>query len=502
MKHPYRDLIFAVAVLWVLIVGFHLLSALAGYPQYRDQHLGAALEYAKGSIDLLRPVIPGFNMNGSPTPQELPLWQAFAAILMKAFGSWWGWGNVASLLLFATGLWPLYQIAEAWLGKRGAWWTLFLYLAQPIVFFAAGWASTDGLSATLAVWFVYFAERMVRTGSWGLALGAAVAGTLTAVTKLPFFFAVGLVAFCLTVDQNRRNLKRWVQLALVGLVSAVLFLLWTHYTEQCFSRGVYPVEDLHLSHMWRWYFGDMRFRSNPMNWIKGGWRALMGLFGSFVLAALGAWSFFSKRPKIGCFWLGAAAVTTLVFAHLVLAHRNYYLFYSPAVAFLMAGAFVRIEDQFRSPGKEIPAWVSLTACGFVLLGTAQGLLGMEVVLGYDPYPKKIAALIREHTSPGDKLLIWNGGWGGDMFLLSGRAGLTLHNNMGVLRDSKALAVLKSAGYNKLVLISDSPLLWAVQVANPSQTHLQRLVYREAAIGVDFSWPHLFENDDLVIEAIP
>jgi len=37
----------------------------AGHPQYRDIHLGTALEYAKGKIDILRPVIVGFNATNS-----------------------------------------------------------------------------------------------------------------------------------------------------------------------------------------------------------------------------------------------------------------------------------------------------------------------------------------------------------------------------------------------------------------------------------------------------
>ena len=52
----------------LLIVDFHLASARAGYSHYRNQHIGTALEYAAGKIDLLRPVIVGFTVTGTADP--------------------------------------------------------------------------------------------------------------------------------------------------------------------------------------------------------------------------------------------------------------------------------------------------------------------------------------------------------------------------------------------------------------------------------------------------
>src|SRR5207248_1719493 len=52
----------AVLTWMVGIAAFHIGSALAGRPIYRDIHLGTALEYAKGSINLLKPVVVGFNL--------------------------------------------------------------------------------------------------------------------------------------------------------------------------------------------------------------------------------------------------------------------------------------------------------------------------------------------------------------------------------------------------------------------------------------------------------
>lgn len=101
--------------------------AARGFSAYRDQHLGAALEYAKGKIDLLRPVIVGFNANDAPTILEFPIWQATAGVLFKLFGHWFGWANVTSLLFMLAGWWPLFQLARRELGhggRGGRWFSL------------------------------------------------------------------------------------------------------------------------------------------------------------------------------------------------------------------------------------------------------------------------------------------------------------------------------------------------------------------------------------------
>lgn len=97
------------------IVLFHLALGLADRPLIRASHLGTALEYAKGEINLLKPTIVGFNATGTPTALELPVWQGTAGFVFKLTGStWYGWANVVALALFATCLWPLYELAKAY----------------------------------------------------------------------------------------------------------------------------------------------------------------------------------------------------------------------------------------------------------------------------------------------------------------------------------------------------------------------------------------------------
>src|SRR5207253_9714493 len=132
MRENNRLLAAIAVVIFVLITIFHLASAKAGYSHYRDIHLGTAIEYAKGKIDILRPVIVGFNATGTPTPQEVPIWQVLAAAMFRIFGPWFGWANLLSLILFATCLWPLHALAAVYIGRRGAVCLGLLLLSQPI----------------------------------------------------------------------------------------------------------------------------------------------------------------------------------------------------------------------------------------------------------------------------------------------------------------------------------------------------------------------------------
>ena len=136
---------------------FHLASARAGHPLYRDQHLGTAVYYAQTKIDLLRPIIVGFNATQTPTPQELPVWQAASAFAFKLLRLLVRLGE-CHLAHFVLHL-PLAALSG---GARLSGPTVcrvdsVFFLAQPIVFFFSGVGGTDGFSLASMVWFLYFA---------------------------------------------------------------------------------------------------------------------------------------------------------------------------------------------------------------------------------------------------------------------------------------------------------------------------------------------------------
>ncbi|MDW8308189.1 MAG: glycosyltransferase family 39 protein [Verrucomicrobiales bacterium] len=486
---------------------WHLWSAAQGHTNYRAQHLGTALRYAEGRIDLLRPVIVGFNANEAPTALEFPIWQAAAALLFKAFGTWTGWANVASLLFLLAGLWPLFQLARRYLGERGAWWALVFFTAQPNIVLLGGRGGTDGSCLVLTLWFVYFAERLLRELRWKWFVGALVFGALSAVTKAPFFFAAGLALVFLLLAQRERRWGPWVALSSVGVLATATFAVWMRHAYGLAALAEFPLVDVRFSartgdmtSAW-WYFGDWSYRLDPRNWIKGAWRFThLELGGAALVGLLGA-GFLVLRGGLAVHWFAAGAVATLVFSHLVLHHGNYYLMFSPAVAMLFAAATLRLEDALQV-GARVRELLFCSGAALVLaLSCVQSLIVMEVGLEADPYPHRIARLIREHTNESDKLLVQGDGWGGGALIRAGRRGLSIWTTQ-FLEKPENLARIRELGFTKLVMISESPLLAAVQQINPGQAERKRQSYRDAMTPVVADWPTLIENEDILIKAIP
>jgi hypothetical protein len=493
------------AFLWIAAVaGFHLACAAAGYSFYRDIHLGAALEYAAGSIDLLRPVIVGFNLNGAPTPQELPLWQAAAAAMFKLLGTWFGWANLVSLLFFFSCLYPLFRLAERFGGRACRWWTMILFLSQPLVFIYAGEASPDGQALAAAVWFLFFATKLWEEPSLKWTVLAALTGALAAVSKLPFFMAAGLGCFLLTLVQYRGRWQAWWALGAAAAFIGVAFLAWTKHTNHCYARAELPLVDLRISDSetaW-WFFGDLKYRLMPGVWIKGGWRVLSALFGSFALAGLFLIGFLGRGASaMARCWLAGGLITTLIFFHLVLHHTHYYLMFAPAVAILCAQAAARLEERLAPMGDRT-ARAGLVMVMFALgLSTVQGVIGRHAIVFFDPYPAAMANLIRQHTDPSDKLVIQGGGWGGQLLFLSGRKGLSVWDTK-LLEDPAAYGRLKSRGFTKLVMVSESPLLAAIKGSTSTRPDVRRETYRKSTTAIVERLPTVLRNEDILIQSLP
>lgn len=496
-----RDVALILALFIGLVLTYHLGTAWKGEARYRDQHLGAALHYGATSFDLAHTVIPGFNATETPTILELPVWQMAAGLAIKHLGGWWGWANVVSLALFLTCLYPLFQVARRFYGERTAWWALVFFLAQGLIFLYAGEAGTDGFCLAVALWFWFACTKMLdRPALWFVP--ATLLGTLTAVSKLPFFMVVGLAAFFVLLKERGFNLRDITTLAGVGAVAGVFFLLWTRYTDTLQQGAEFAFVDLTLKNpeMVFWYFGDWHYRLNPANWVKAGWRFAIATLGSFSLIALLAFGFLrGVIHPAGKFFLAGGVLTTLVFTHLILHHYNYLMIYSPAVAMLCAAAWVAGEE-FLGRHQVSRPWLTVTAAGILLLALFQSLMGQRA-FSFDKYPNRIVAALQQHTAPTDKLIMINGGWGGDELTLAGRKGLSMWNATAFEDPAKA-ARLKELGFNKLVILSQSPYQNAIQIVNPGQTGIPRIFAKKFLTPLVESWPTVYATEDIIIKEIP
>lgn len=511
-----RGLWALVAALFGAIVVFHLANALAGRPFIRAVHLGTALQYAQGSIDLLHPVIRGGNAEGTAAALEFPLWQAAAALAFKAAHStWYGWANLVSLLLFGTAIWPFYQLGRHYAGERATVWATAFLLAQPIVIVMSGEASPDGLSLVALLWFLYFADRMIRSGAARWWLPTVCFGALSAVTKPPFFMTAGWCGIGLILLNGAKAWKPWLLLATAGATGAAVFFAWTRYNDSLWARALYPCVEMRMGRnpdVANWYFGTWHYRLSPGPWLKAVWRFLHATLGSPPLAALAVMALLRPGNRLPKLWLGAMLLTTLVFTHLVLDHWHYYLMCGPAVALLCGATVVRWEGFWA---REMPrASLRLALAGLVLAGSAvDGALAMKIGINYDSYRREMGDIIRQHTQPGDRVIVYGGDWGAEELIRADRQGLsvlTLETPKGVdtakglydlLGDEARLQKLKSLGYNKLALMSESPAWFAAVAVNPGNKRKRDRYPATISAQVD-AWPELYRSEDILIRAIP
>lgn len=501
----HRDLVYVLLCLVGLIVVYHVGTAIKGHGAYRDQHLGTALHYAATKIDLKHTIIIGMNATETPTILEVPIWQMATGVVFKLFGTWWGWGNIVSLVLFLNCLYPLFSITRQFYGERAAWWSLIFFLAQALIFYYAGTAGTDGFCVSTAIWFWFACCRMLENpAKWFLP--AVFFGSIIAVSKLPFFMAAGLAALFLLLKVRGLKVLDLALLAGVGMISGVVFLLWTRFVESLQVGAVFPFVDLRLSGSTEgmstmfWYFGDLHYRLNPVNWIKAFWRLADDIFGSFSLIPLFVFAFASRRVHPAAkFHFAGAFLTTLVFSHLILHHHHYLMLFSPSIAILCAVALTEVEG-FVERGGLSPAVVRGTISVVIFAALFQGLMAFRA-FSFDKFPDKIAAAIRANTTPEDKLVVINGGWGGDELMRTGRNGLSMWDAH-AFENPDSYARLKKLGFNKLVVISQSPYQNAIQIVNPGQTGIPRQMARDFVTPVVDKWPTVYASEDIIIKEIP
>ena len=484
-----------VVLLWL----YALAWAWSGYPIYRDQHIGAAIEYARNGVDFLRPVIVGFNANETGTPQELPIWQAAASYGLKMFGGWWGGATIVSLMLFTISLPLLRQTARWETGDATAWLVVALLIAQPVVFQTAGGAQTDGLSLALLIGFVWSAERLRRNPhafSWVSCVGMA---SLLAVTKLPFLVA-GASAAVLMLVWNTETSRSWILLAAAGLIAATVFVPWTMWSNAEIGRALFKYRPMTIAENPEWFFGSLSYRLDPANYIKAGWRALSCLWGSFVLIWFTLYGIWLRPRSLGTALLIGALLTTLIFTKLVLIHRHYYLMFAPAVALLNGYALANLLGRLGplSPFRRFAA-KGLVSSG-LLLALFQGLMGMEALVT-DDYMRKAAGVLRQHTGTSERLLVINGGWGGDLLIHADRKGLSADDTK-LVEDPGTRRQLLDLGFSKVVYMSQSPLLHALQVTNPGSSDLQRVCWSSFVSPEAEKWATVFQSEDILIKEIP
>jgi hypothetical protein len=126
---------------------------------------------------------------------------------------------------------------------------------------------------------------------------------------------------------------------------------------------------------------------------------------------------------------------------------------------------------------------------------------MKLVQQFDPYPKRIAKLVQDHTKKEDRLFIIGGGWGGDVLFRANRNGLSIWTTQ-FLEDSANLKKARELGFTKLVVVRESPLLVALQKTNPGGAEYSAEPFSSALSPITVRWPTLYKDEQLMIREIP
>ena len=502
-----KDLIFLTILLATGLVLFELWMATTDHDNSRDQHLGGAVAYARGHIDLLHPMLLGFNANGSPTPLEFPVWQAMTAALMKCFGLWYGWGNVVSLIFFSSSLWVLFDLCRRLGSARVAWWAMVFSLCQPLSVIIGGQAGGDSTAWSFAMWLIYFSYRMMEEGKWIWWVAAVVAGCLSAMTKAPFFMAAGLTTFFWLLWQYRRSGRAWAALASVGLIGTLSLMAWNLHCHRVYLEAEFPTIGIDpydsKSGIRDWYFGTTAYRLNFHNWLRGEWHLSGAIFGSTSLIFLPLLAIRLKQSVAAWLCLFSALCTTMVFTPLLWEHMHYFFIYAPAIAWLCAIPAAEFEfavwDRLRASACVRSTILLITIAAML----AETFMAIHFNIYFDPYQQEISEIIKQHTTPDEKIIVWGMNWG-DPFLRADRQGLTGGLSLDYanwINDPEKLKRLKQLGYKKIVLLNPSPFVSAL--TSVTGKHGETIVDLHQRLPVVAkNWPVLLDNPQILIIQIP
>ena len=504
-RQDNRDLALLAALLAIGIVVFELWMATTNHDNSRPQHLGGAVAYARGHIDLLRPMLLGFNANGAPTPLEFPLWQALTAGLMKCFGIWFGWGNVVSLFFFFSSLVALFDLCRRLCSVRTAWWAVVFSLLQPLSTWIGGQAGGDSTAWSFAMWFLYFCYRMMNDGGWNWWAAAVLMGCLSAATKAPFFMTAGLTAFFWLLLRQRQSLRAWLFLCSTGIISVLVFAVWNHHCSRIYGAAEFQTIDMDPLHgdIDRWYFGTLAYRLNLHNWLRGGWHLAGMVFGSLAFLLGPLLCLRLKQAAEAWLFLLAAVCATMVFTPLLWEHSHYFFIYAPAAAWLCA--IPAAEFEFSIWNRLQTSMLARVAILLLTFSATLAETGMAIHFNliFDDYLSKSAQVIKEHTAPADKSVVWGQVWG-DPFLRADRQGLTGGlglESTGWINDPAKLGRLQELGYTKLIFINPSPFVVALTTAVGQ--HGEKLEdLHQYLPAVAKAWPVVLDSPQILIVQIP
>ena len=383
-----------------------------------------ALLYAEHGVNLLRPPLPILGPPGS-LPQELPLFQAVGALLIRA-------GIGADVAMRLTGLisavaaaLATYFLARRLVSPAAATVVLAAFLINPIAWMYGRASLIEYPAVAASIGFLYFASRWMDEGRATHWAAAAVAGLVGIGVKITTGGFLVLPALLWRSPSGRWGFQRLsVWLLVVGIVA--LGLAWSLYAQSV--REETPASQfLSMRNQVAWFFGEPWQRFDPAAW-RVPLVAILALtgFGALAWAPMGVAAARAGTQR----WfllalLGLSALMPLLLFNLYAIHDYYWIAVSPMVAIAVGLGTDWLRARWRR------RWVRRLGIGLAgaWVATIAGMAPSWTVIYRTPPDEArtmaMADFIREHSSADDWVVQTGWGWDPTFLYYARRQGIAV-----------------------------------------------------------------------------
>lgn len=335
-----------------------------------------ALIYHEQGIDLLHPELPIF---GPPFyhPQEFPVFQAIAAIVMQLGVTTDMAMRITALLCFIATASLVFGLARHVAGRTAAFASLLFFVASP---FALVWSRAsliEYLATAGCVAWIWAGIRFREERTWVLLALAIAAGSLGALVKPTTALFCALPIGLYRVAGEGSSVRAWLRarvdpgvIALL-IVPGLLATLWTAAADGYFQNKL-AAAFLAPSALRDYYFdlgASAVFRSYWWIWAGLAFRFAYLFVGPFLpLLVMAA---FAARRERTAFWVGvvvAIALPFVVFLGLYRRHDYYMAAISPLAALVFGFGAARLIQVVAARGRrELVGLMTAGLASFVVL---------------------------------------------------------------------------------------------------------------------------------------
>ena len=396
-------------------------SLLETHAYRQTQTAYTAVLYAERGIDLFRPPLPVLGPPGV-VPLEFPLFQALGAIPMQIGLAPDLSMRMVGLLTFLASAVLLYLVARRVLPERGALIALGAFLFNPHALLYGRASLIEYLAVAFGLAFLYFAIRWLdgdRWTVWVLALIGAMGVMLVKITTAPIFLIPALLWTSAADRRGYRTLGLW----LLFLVAGAVGLGWSQYADAV--RASNPsTAFLAARNSFEWFFGTLGQRLDPSAW-RVPIVALLTLTGFGIVL----WGYLSVRfaathrqRGFVMAMLLVVAVTPLLLFNLYAIHDYYYAALAPFIAIAIGMGAEHLLGGPRTKGNRRLMVGLAGAWAATFIGSAGSWTLMYGTPVEEPRILATAAYIRDHSDPGDWVVIEGFGWNSTFLYYARRQG--------------------------------------------------------------------------------